>query len=1020
MKSPPLPGETPSLRLYCLGRLRLEAAGQPVRFGKTKSGLLLAYLALHPGPQLRAQVAGRFWGEAAELKARSSLRTELYTLRRQLGPQLLVEDYETVALNPALSLWVDVHEFEAGAQRLLASNAYSLPLPFLDLYQHDLLVDVDEEWVRPHRQRLRDCYHQCLHHLLGLAEQQEDYPNSIQFARTLLTSELADEEAYYQLMRAYWQLGQRVTALRHYQQCCRVLKEEVDAEPSARLNQLADLIRRTDSTARPATVGSSTLPPVFTTFVGRQQELMILQSWLRPAGEAATEAEVRFVMLVGPGGVGKSRLALQIAGEIAHDFADGVRWLDLAALTQEELIPTALAQLLSVPEEGKGSRLAALADLLAERRLLLVLDNCEHLAAGCSALIHQLLVACPHLKLLATSRVTLSVAGGRIWPLAPLPLPGDALSWQGWDEGTALAELVGIDAVAFFVQRAQAADPTFVVTPVNVAQVMQLCRRLEGLPLALELAATRLRDHTIDQLVERLERVIELSETNDPRQTNRSQEGLKGAIRWSYQLLGEPERLFFRRLGVFVGSFTAEAVEAIAWDLTADPAKPGQPGGVGALATLGLLARLGQWSLLTMTSDGAVERYRMLETVRTFAGEILAQAGELAILQRRHLDYFVAWAERCNLELTGPCQLAAFQRLRAEEANLRAALSWAVSAGEASAALRLAVALHQLWEVRGQIHEGWHWLQSAVGLVECLPPLAEDRRLYGRGLIELGRFTRLRKEFPQARQLMERGRAIAHQLNDQWLTARVLLQLGHVALGQGDELACEQELSQALALFRRLGDLTQMAITLQYLGSFYTRIGDFARATASFEAALEQWAATQNNYGATATLMSWGLMRRAQGDFAGAQLCLEQSLQMARRFDARRLIARSLEYLGEMAYTAGQTEVALPLLQEALILFYEAMDRCHFGSTLLALAGVAGRSGELLRAAQMVVYGEQIAAKVGPPAEPPLQTLAERVTVDLHAAGLTLALRRLAEERNLNLTLGDLVALAQQLKPLEP
>jgi predicted ATPase len=390
------------------------------------------------------------------------------------------------------------------------------------------------------------------------------------------------------------------------------------------------------------------LPVELSSFIGREREISEVEGLL---------AETRLLTLTGTGGCGKTRLALRVAGNLRERFEDGVWWVSLAPLTSPDLTPKSVASALGMHEQPGRSTTEALSDHLRFRDLILVLDNCEHLIEACAALAEALLLCCPNLKILATSREPLGVAGEATWPVPSLSLPTA-------HRRPPVEELVRYEAVRLFVERAAAARPDFAPTEHNAPVVVEVCRELDGIPLAIELAAARTKVLTIEQIAGRLGDSFRLL-TGGSRTVLPRQRTLRATIEWSFELLPEEERTMFRRLSVFAGGFTLEATEEVC-----------SGGGIAEEGVFDLLSRLVDKSLIVTEERDGHARYRMLETVRQYGAEKLRDAGELQVIQQRHADFFLAMAEEAEFGMVGPDQAAWLGRLEEEHDNVRAALGW--------------------------------------------------------------------------------------------------------------------------------------------------------------------------------------------------------------------------------------------------------------------------------------------------------------------------------------------------------
>jgi predicted ATPase len=517
-------------------------------------------------------------------------------------------------------------------------------------------------------------------------------------------------------------------------------------------------------TARPA------LPLPVTSWIGRDRELREIVQRL---------ASHRVTTLLGTGGVGKTRLALTAGPQLRSICPDGVWFVEFASLADGSLVPQTVASALGLPEEASRSPVEILTAALAGRQALLILDNCEHLIGACAQLVETLVQTCPQLRVLATSRERLNIAGESAFVVPPLGLP---------DEGErAVRHLERFEAVRLFLDRARLSDPDFRLTDENASAVVQLCRRLDGLPLAIELAAARVRLLSVEQIVARLNDRFRLL-TGGGRTTIARQQTLRAALDWSHDLLSPPERTLLRRLSVFTGGFTLEAVEAICAET-----------GVERPQMLDFLAQLVDKSLVIVETATPFARYRLLETIWEYCRERAIEAGEVAGLRERHRAWFAGFAEEAELKGRGAEQVAWLDRLETEYDNLQAALSWRDqdSTGD-TVRLRLAAALWRFWEVRGRIREGRDWLEGILAETGRESPAARARALNGAGNLarDLGDYARSAERHAEAlglRREIGDARGVAGSLNN----------LGVLAHDRGRYGSAETYLSDALTAWRQ-------------------------------------------------------------------------------------------------------------------------------------------------------------------------------------------------------------------------
>ena len=638
------------------------------------------------------------------------------------------------------------------------------------------------------------------------------------------------------------------------------------------------------------------LPLQLTSFVGRECELAAVR-------ERVLQADVRLLALTGPGGVGKTRLAHQAAATLVGDFPDGVWLVELAPLADPDRVPAAVAEGLGLALSPSRPPTAQLVDWLRPRRLLLVLDNCEHLLDACATLAAGLLRVCPGLRLLATSREALGLAGETTWPVPPLALP-DA------QRRPPAAALTRVAAVALFLDRARAVRSDFRLAEHNAPAVAQICRRLDGLPLAIELAAARVRALPVEDLLARLEDRFRLL-TGGSRAALARHQTLRAAVDWSYDLLTGPERALFGRLSVFAGGFALEAAEQV-----------GAGEGLDAADVPDLLARLVDKSLVLLGAppDGAA-RYRLLETLRQYSQERLVASGACEPARDRHAAHYLALAERAALAPTsaparrGRERVAWLDRLEREHDDLRAALRWLLGRRDGAAALRLAGVLGRLWHVRGPVAEGRVWLDAVLALPAAAPPAA-----------------------PVA------------------LRAAVLHEAGRLAADQGDWAAAAAHHTEALALRRRGGPAAGLdqAWSLTALADAVSRLGEFGRARALLAEGVERFRAAGHGQGEGVALMALGTVVRRQAGPAAARPLYAASAARLRASPDRAGLAQALDHLARVARAAGDLPRAFALQREALELRRALGHRTELGSSLGELGTLAGRAGDHARAARLL------------------------------------------------------------------
>jgi predicted ATPase/DNA-binding SARP family transcriptional activator len=648
------------------------------------------------------------------------------------------------------------------------------------------------------------------------------------------------------------------------------------------------------------------LAPPLTRFVGRETEVSALLTAL---------GRTRLLTLAGPGGSGKTRLAQVVRDRLADDARRRTWWVPLAPLDRPELLMGAVADVLGVTEVPGRPVPELVVAHLREHPGLLVLDNCEHLVASCAALVAELLAAGPELRILTTSREPLGVTGETTWWIDGLSLPADR-------PAPTAADLAGSQAVQLFTDRARLVQPDFAVTDDNAADVARLCRRLDGMPLVLELAAARLRVLPLPRIMAWLDDAASLLVTTR-RDVPARQATLRATLDWSHDLLPEPERDLFARLSVFRGGFSLAGAAAVA--------------GADAPTTLDLLTRLIDKSLVQARTDGTEERYRLLEVVRQYAAERLGD--QCPAVAERHAAHLLDLAEEAERGLRGPHQQGWLDRLHQDRDNLRAALSR--TGGVVN--LRLAAALGRYWQLTGQYAEGRQWLDAAVSGMDASPALAK-------ALTALGTLEFLQCDYAPASARLRRARDLYAATGDDRGVALALQSLGSIAREQGRYAEARAHHERSLAIWQDLGEAVWAARALQRIG-FTTRLeGDHHRAAELSAEALRRFRELGDTEGIVGALIDLGAATYRLGDSASAESLLRESLATAEQVGLRESAAWANEQLGLIA---EDRETAVTLLRRSLEVHHELGDRWRIASVLDGLAGLLAdaRTGARLLAA---------------------------------------------------------------------
>jgi predicted ATPase/DNA-binding SARP family transcriptional activator/DNA-binding CsgD family transcriptional regulator len=914
------------MRVWLLGGFRVSVGSRLVggeSWRLRKAASLVKLLALSPGHRLhRERVMNLLWPELDARAATNNLHHVLHHARRTLEPtnapagasrHLLLRG-EQLALCSEAPLWVDVEVFQeasAVARRVREPAAY---LAAIDLYAGELLPeDRYERWAQQRREELRGTYLDLLVDLAALHEERAEYEPAIEALRTVIAQEPPQEEAHAGLMRLYALAGRPREALRQYgrleevlsgsfgrgpHDAIRRLRNEIEA---GRLPPLSPALSGGSTPEDPLSLGRHNLPAATTSFVNREREMVKLKREL---------AMTRLLTLTGVGGTGKTRLAQEVAKDLIGAYPDGVWLVRLAGLSEPELVAQVVAATLGVREQPGRPLSATLAEDLRAKNLLLVLDNCEHLIEAVARLTDELLGACPKLRVFATSREPLRVPGEVVRRVPPLcvPEPKDPALTET-KEG-----LARFAVTRLFLDRMRTREEDFVFSGRSVRAVVDICRRLEGIPLAIELAAVRTATLSLEQIDERLEDSLKLLNkgfrTADPRHQT-----LQGTLDWSHELLSAEEQVLFRRLSAFAGGWVLEAAEAV-----------GRSDDVQKEDVLDLLSDLVDKSLVVVeVRAGEVRRYRLLEPVRQYAQERLEECGEADAVRGRHAKFFLALAKEAEPELTGAHQQAWAARLEAEHDNLRAALSWSLEK-EPETALRLAGKLARFWEIRSRFSEGSGWLEAA---------------------------------------LCQSGRT------EEATRAPLLTETGTFAWHRGDYERASELHGQALALYRQLGDEGGVAFSLNCLGNHQDEQGNHGRAVPLLEEAL----AISRRIGDRRTTADalWNLaeVARHQGDYERAKTLGLESLALTREMADKLELARTTGWLGMVtAYNSDDHDAAEGFLKESLALNREIGSLEYVAYCLEGFAGLAGARTQGARAARLWGAAEALRETISAPLPP--------------------------------------------------
>jgi len=963
------------LALYFLGPPQVHLNDKPIKLERRKMAALLAYLALEHGQHQRASLSALFWPDYEQSKAYKNLRQTIWEIQQAAGEGWLMVDRENIGLNEDADIWLDVARFKSlldqSQSQQEISHRISLLSESASLYRNHFLTGFSlkdaypfNEWAFAESEDLRLKLANALTMLSDDHCSLNEAEKAIPYARRLITIDPLNETSHRLLMNVYIRAGKHNAALKQYKTLEQTLRKEMGLDPQPETHALYKKIRKGEIHAAPAVAPLETiipkhnLPHQLSSFIGREKEQSEVTKLL---------GRNRLVTLVGTGGMGKTSISLQVGHKILNEYPDGVWFIALDSLSDPALLPQTVASIFDVSQGTERPLIDRLIDTLRPRTSLLIFDNCEHLLAGCAQLIATLLSQCPNLRILASSRERLDISGEAVFttPSLPIPVPGMA----------SLDELTRYGAINLFADRAALASSSFHLTEANIQTVVEICRKVDGIPLAIELAAARVNmlqaDEILGQLNDSFALLAGTSQTTSVRHRT-----LQASMDWDWGLLDTAEQDFLQQLSVFAGGWSLESAAAVC------------DGNV-----LDLIDSLVKKSLIVVRQAvGRETRYQFHEIVRQYAYEKLVRSGNEDFIRDRHLKYFLKFSEQIEVGLRGPKHLDWLERAIDERNNIRLALDHARNV-DVEAGLYISGRLHIFWEFTDH-HEGVRWLGEFTQKPESRDfPLARARALLALGwliawferfsqtrdlgeeclelyrahgdhageadaLVVLGYAFQLLDERTKADELYGRSLEIARSIGDARRQAIALFRLGY------DRPAILlPNWEKAIDLIREVGDHYSLAILLHETARFHILLtGEIEKPQQYLDEASQLYAAiNKNNKGQVTETARWAksMIALMQGDYEEAHAQLQEARNNSEEAGNWMAHLWTGVQLGYVALRAGNLTEARETFTETAQSFQKDKNTIGVVYTIEGMAGLYIATGKPELAAQLIGWADE-------------------------------------------------------------
>ncbi|MBL8091979.1 MAG: tetratricopeptide repeat protein [Anaerolineales bacterium] len=868
------------IKIELFGSVRLYKNEKPVNISRKKTKSLLAYLILNPNRHARERLIALFWGDSSETDARRALRVSLTEIRAVFGDSVFITEQDWIQINPSVDMWIDVLEFHNISKWTSEKNISELQ-SHLKLYSGDFMQEYYDEWVIDLREKYLAMYVSGLLQGANAYRTAGDYKSAIDFSQQVLQVEPVNETAYQHILVCLAAQGEIDAAIKQYEKLKQKLFTEFDSLPSPEIQKLYETLQKQKADSS-AFHHLTNIPQATTSFIGRQDEIeKIKQNFESHIHQSF------FLNLKGPGGVGKSRLALETARQLLRFYPDGVWWVDLAQISESRYVANTVARITGVKEKPNQEISETIGTSFQNKKALLILDNCEHVLNGCASLVEILLRTCQQIHILSTSREPLNTTKEKIFVLHAMPLPKD---------NTANTRaLINNEAVKLFVERASFKATGFQATDNNLMNIAEICKKLDGFPLAIELIATQAQDKKLEEIKNEIVKF----------EKKKKQLTLQNTIQWSYDLLNETEQALFRRLSIFAGYWTEEQAIQIAGgyidsanqlypqtSLNQNYVLPISAQTVIRTTLLSLVAK----SLISIQSRNDNMQFLMLDTIRQFAFQKLREQREYPQSSLLHAQYYLNRLNQFWGNMYTSAEKQTLDTIETDYDNIRLALSYALKNKDITWTKGNLASLGRFWVIRSRYREGREW------------------------------FTKILKH--PSLQKKDTPRATAFN------------NVALIAWDQGDHKQARTWYENAMQIQKKIGDKSSLSLTLNNYGNTYYNEGQYKKALPYYEESLKLARATKNERALNLVLNNLSAVMMELNDMKRAETLLLESLKLRKKAGDKRGLGHAINNLGDLNAMRGNLTKARKYFFQGLQLQVEVGDQAGYLNPILNLANL--------------------------------------------------------------------------------